>query len=152
MAEPLRVVLMVAHLAVAAIWLGSMAYSLTVLQPKVARFFPDVEDREQFLLLLAHGNRWKVVGLLATLMISGLGATVGSDGLVAIGYPVSLLLYAAAGAIFWYVSWRHWPARVFAVVEELPAFQHRLRVLAGIMLLLVGMAFVVALSVSVAPR
>lgn len=152
MSEPLRMLLVVAHLMVAAIWLGSMSYSLTVVQPKVATFFPDAEDREPFLVLLAHGNRWKVVGLVAVLIVTGLAIAVISGGLVAIGYAIALLLYAAAAGIFWYVSWRHWPARIFAVSEELPSFQRQLHVLATTMLLLVAMAFLVTLSVSVCVR
>lgn len=144
--------LVVIHLMVAAIWLGSMCYSLTVVQPKVAAFFPDAEDRELFLVLLAHGNRWKVVGLVAVLIVTGLAVAVVSGGLVAIGYVVALLLYVAATGIFWYVSWRHWPARIFAVTEELPGFQRRFRVLATTMLLLVAVAFLVALSANVGVR
>ena len=48
-------VVAVAHLTIAAIWLGSMVYSLLVVQPRVARFFPDESRREEFLLALAHG-------------------------------------------------------------------------------------------------
>ncbi len=144
--------LVVVHLTVAAIWFGSMSYSLTVVQPKVATFFPDAEAREPFLLLLAHGNRWKVISLVAVLVVTGLAVAVFSGGLVAIGYAVALLLYVMATGIFWYVSWRHWPARVFAVSEELPGYQRRLHVLATAMLLLVAVAFLVALVVSVRVR
>jgi len=152
MSELLRVLLVVVHLTVAAIWLGSMSYSLAVVQPKVATFFPDAETREPFLLLLAHGNRWKVIGLVTVLVVTGLAVAVFSGELVAIGYAVALLLYAAATGIFWYVSWRHWPARIFAVSEELPGLQRRLHVLATAMLLLVAVAFLVALVVSVGVR
>jgi Flp pilus assembly protein TadB len=149
MSELPRVLLIILHLTVAAIWFGSMSYSLTVVQPKVATFFPDAEDREPFLVLLAHGNRWKVAGLVAVLIVTGLAVAVISGRLVAIGYAIALLLYAAAAGIFWYVSWRHWPARIFAVSEELPSFQRRLRALATTMLALVAVAFLVALGVSV---
>jgi hypothetical protein len=43
----------VAHLTIAAVWLGSMVYSLTVVQPRVERFFPDPERREEFLVTLS---------------------------------------------------------------------------------------------------
>jgi Flp pilus assembly protein TadB len=152
MSDLLRLLLIVVHLTVAAIWLGSMSYSLTVVQPKVAAFLPDTEAREPFLVLLAHGNRWKVVGLVAALIATGLGVAVLSDGLVVIGYAVALLLYAEAATIFWYVSWRHWPARIFAVSEELPGFQRQLHMLATTMLALVAVAFLVALTVSVGIR
>ncbi|MGQ0774743.1 MAG: hypothetical protein ACT4NY_10040 [Pseudonocardiales bacterium] len=141
--------LVVVHLTVAASWLGSMAYSLTVVQPKVDKFFPDEERREEFLVLLAHGNRWKVVGLIAVLIATGLAVALTSSGLVTIGYAVSLVLYTIAAGIFWHVSWRHWPARIFAIAQEITGFRRRLRLLAATMLLLVGAAFVTALSVSV---
>ncbi|MEV6610869.1 hypothetical protein [Kutzneria sp. NPDC051319] len=137
--------LLVAHLVIAAIWLGSMSYSLTVVQPKVDRFFLDEEQREEFLVLLAHGNRWKVVGLVAALVLSGIALAV----LVTPWYAVSVVLYGIAASIFWHVSWRHWPARIFAVVEELASYRRRLRILASCMVVLVGVAFVFALGLTV---
>jgi hypothetical protein len=137
--------LLVVHLVIAAIWLGSMSYSLTVVQPKVDRFFPDEEKREEFLVLLAHGNRWKVVGLVAVLVLSGIALAV----FLSPWYVVSVVLYGIAAGIFWYVSWRHWPVRIFAVVEELAFYRRRLRVLASCMVVLVGVSFVFALAVTV---
>lgn len=144
--------LVVVHVTAAAGWLGSMAYSLAVVQPKVDKFFPDEERREEFLVLLAHGNRGKVIGLIAVILATGFAVTVTSDGLVTIGYAIALGLYAIAAGLFWHVTWRHWPARVFAITEELAGFRRRLRIVAATMLLLVGLAFVTALGVSVAVR
>jgi putative copper export protein len=61
------------HLAVAAAWFGSMAYSLFVVQPRVATFLTDYARREEFLIVLAHGNRWRVVGMITVLLLSGIG-------------------------------------------------------------------------------
>ena len=141
-------VVAVVHLTIAATWLGSMAYSLGVVQPKVTRFFPDEERREEFLLVLAHGNRWRVVALVGALMASA-AVTMVTWSRVAAAYAVALVFYAAAAAVFVNVSWRHWPARVFAVRAELEGFRRRLRVQAWAMLVLVGTAFMIALSVSV---
>jgi uncharacterized membrane protein len=137
--------LLVLHLTLAAIWMGAMGYSLTVVQPKVDRFFPDEEKREEFLLLLAHGNRWKVVALIAALMLTGVALAFD----VSAWYTISVVLYGIAAVIFWYVSWRHWPARIFAVVEELAAYRRRLRILASCMTLLAGSAFVFGLTITV---
>jgi hypothetical protein len=63
-------VVAVAHLTIAATWLGSMVYSLLVVQPRVALFFTDESRREEFLLALAHGNRWRVVAVVGALMLS----------------------------------------------------------------------------------
>ena len=138
-------VLLVLHLTLAAIWMGAMGYSLTVVQPKVDRFFPDEEKREEFLLLLAHGNRWKVVGLVAALVLTGVALAVD----VSWRYAISVALYGIAAVIFWHVSWRHWPARIFAVVEELAGYRRRLRLLASCMTGLAGAAFVFSLAVTV---
>jgi hypothetical protein len=140
-------VVTVAHLALAAVWLGSMIYSLTVVQPRVDRFFPDLVRREEFLLTLAQGNRRPVVALIAALLTTDLAVLVGRPE-VRLGYGVALVLYVLAGAVFVHVSWRHWPARVFALPEEPPGFQRRLRRLAWTMLGLVGAAFLTTLSVS----
>jgi hypothetical protein len=144
-------VVAVAHLTIAAIWLGSMVYSLLVVQPRVARFFPDESRREEFLLALAHGNRWRVVALVGVLMLSAV-AVILTWPRVMTGYATALVLYAAAAAVFVNVSWRHWPSRVFALPDELAGFRRRLRIQAWAMLGLVGLAFIVTLSVSVAAR
>jgi hypothetical protein len=143
-------VLLVAHLVLVATWFGSMAYSLGVVQPRVAKFFPDERRREDFLLVLAHGNRWRVVGLLVIITATCVAVVITAPARkTAVGYAASLVLYVAAGGVFAHVSWRHWPARVFALPAELAGFRRRLHVQAGAMLALVGSAFVVALSVSV---
>jgi hypothetical protein len=136
------------HLSVVAAWLGSMAYSLVVVQPRVARFFPDEQRREEFLIVLAHGNRLPVVLLIVAVIASALGVMVTSPPMV-IGYAIAVVLYAGAGAVFADVSWRHWPTRVFALADELESFRRRLRAQAWAMFGLVATAFVIALSMSV---
>jgi hypothetical protein len=138
----------VVHLTIAAVWLGSMVYSLTVVQPRVDRFFSDAERREEFLLTLAHGNRRPVVALVAALLLTDLSILVMRPE-IRLGYGIALVLHLLAGTVFAHVSWRHWPARVFALAGELPGFQRRLRQLAWTILVLVGAAFLTTLSVSV---
>lgn len=143
-------VLQILHLLVVGVWVGAMAYSLTVVQPKVDRFVPDDRRREELLTVLADGNRWKVVPLVATLLVTAAAVALLTDrGTVAAGYGVALVLYLAAAGVFVNVSWRHWPARVFATTAELPAFRRSLRVQAWVMLTLASSAFVVTLAVSV---
>jgi hypothetical protein len=135
----------VVHLALAAGWVGSMAYSLGVVQPKVARFFADERRREEFLLTLAHGNRWPVVALIVALLATAGGVIAASPRATAVGYTVAAVLYLAAAAIFVNVSWRHWPARVFALPEEWAGYRRRLGRQARAMLGLVGTAYLIAL-------
>ncbi len=139
----------VAHVTIAAVWLGSMVYSLGVVQPKVARFFDDIHRREEFITNLAQGNRWRVVGLIVALIATAGATMLTTSRAVAIGYAVVVGIYAAASAIFIHISWRHWPARVFARPEDLPRLHKRFRVLAWTMLAMVASAFLTALVVSV---
>jgi hypothetical protein len=139
--------IVVAHLTIAAVWLGSMVYSLMVVQPRVDRFFADHERREEFLVTLANGNRRRVVALIIALVLTDLAILIMRSEL-RLGYGIALLFYLLAGGLFVHVSWRHWPARVFALPEELPGFQRRLRRLAWTMLVLVGAAFLTTLSVA----
>lgn len=141
-----------AYLTVAAVWVGSMTYSLMVVQPRVARFFPDEQRREEFLQTLAHGNRWRVAGLIAAIVACGLGVIVtGPPRAMVAGFTIAVVLDATAGLIFYNVSWRHWPARVFALPEELASFRGRLRGQAWAMLLLAGTGYLTALVVSLRP-
>ena len=129
------------HAGLAAAWVGGMAYSLFVVQPKLKRYFgPDQEGRETLTAVIASGNRWKVVGLIAAIALSGLVLLLMHHQHWWIHAVKGLLLLCATG-IFWYVSWRHWPRRVFATAAEVPALQRRLVVLATTMLGLAGLAF-----------
>jgi hypothetical protein len=55
-------------------------------------------------------------------------------------------VYLVAAVIFVNVSWRHWPARVFALPKERPAFRAGLRRQAWVMTVLAGGAFLAGLA------
>jgi Flp pilus assembly protein TadB len=129
------------HAGLAAAWVGGMAYSLFVVQPKLKKYFgKDGDGRESLTTVIASGNRWKVVGLIAAIAISGAVLLLLNHDHWQL-HAVKGLLLLIATAIFWYVSWRHWPQRVFATTAELPALQRRLIGLATTMLGLAGLAF-----------
>jgi Flp pilus assembly protein TadB len=113
-------------------------------QPKLARMVGgDSDAQEDAQRILANGNRWPVVGMVTVLWLSGAALVAREPGdwlLVA----VKAALLAAASALFWWVSWRAWPRRVFALPTELPALQRRFRAVAVTMLALVGAAFVLS--------
>ncbi|GAB2563632.1 hypothetical protein [Kribbella endophytica] len=134
------------HAGLAAAWVGGMAYSLFVIQPKLAKFYArDAESREALTIIIASGNRWKVLGLIGVIAASGLVLLLlDTDHWWIHGVKAVLLL--AASAIFWHVSWRHWPHRVFATSAEVPTYQRRLRLLATIMLALAGTAFALGVA------
>ena len=134
------------HAGLAAAWVGGMAYSLFVVQPKLKKYFgPDQDGREALTTVIASGNRWKVVGLIAAIAVTGLGLLAITNEHWWIHALKGLLLLAAT-AIFWYVSWRHWPRRVFATSTERPTLQRQLIVLATTMLALAGTAFAVGVA------
>lgn len=129
------------HLLVAAVWLGAMTYSLIVVQPRAARELSP-EHYERLAQSLAAGQRWKVLGLVAALAGSGAGLAVlahgGGSRWAVIALHAGLL--AAAVAVFVQVSWRLWPRRLFALPAELPGVQARFRLVASVLLVLVGSA------------
>ncbi len=138
-------VLVLVHIGVGAMWLGSMGYSLLVVQPRVRRMLPDPARAEELYRELGAGNRWPVVGLIAVLAVSGIGLLFVHDG-HSYGWWLTIaakaLLLVAASILFWWVSWRGWPRRVFALQDELPAEQARFRRVAFAMASLVALAFV----------
>jgi hypothetical protein len=138
-------ILSLIHALVGTLWLGSMGYSLFVVQPRIARVLRNPEQAEDLFRELGAGQRWRVVGLIGLIALSGLGlvgllrpAPVG--WWVVVGLKAGLLV--AASGLFWWVSWRGWPRRVFALPAELPGVQRRFRYVALAMLGLVGTAYV----------
>jgi hypothetical protein len=142
----MTVALAIVHAGLAAAWVGGMAYSLLVVQPKLKRYFgADEEAREALTTVIASGNRWKVVGLIAAIALTGVALLVLESEHWWIHAVKGVLLLGASG-IFWYVSWRHWPRRVFATAAEQSVLRRQLVVLAGTMLGLTGTAFALGVA------
>jgi len=144
-----ELLLVLAHAGPAAIWLGSMAYSLFVVQPRIARVLRDPEQAEDLYRELGAGNRWRVIGLIGLIGVAGAGLVAvdpedGAGWWVVIA--VKAVLWLAASGLFWWVSWRGWPRRVFALPEELPGQQRRFRLVALALLGLVGTAAVLGVA------
>jgi Flp pilus assembly protein TadB len=146
------ILLALVHAGVGALWLGSMAYSLFVVQPRVARVLA-AGPAEDVYRELAAGNRWRVIALIAALAVSGLAlvplSAHPSGWWLLVIFKTLLLVLATA--VFWWVSWRGWPRRVFALPEELPPVQRRFRRVAIVMFGLVGLGFVLGVVVSRLP-
>jgi hypothetical protein len=142
----MTVVVAIVHAGLAAAWVGGMAYSLLVVQPKVKRYFgADEEGREALTTVIASGNRWKVVGLIAAIALTGAVLLVREQEHWWIHVVKGALLTGASG-IFWYVSWRHWPRRVFSTESEQFVLRRQLVVLAATMLGLTGTAFALGVA------
>jgi len=116
----------------AAAWLGAMLYSLLVVQPRATEYFGALHRYESFAVVLGAGVRWKVIAMAAALAVSGAGlvaiqiarADDPSTLWIALVVAKAVLLLLAV-ALFAHVSWRLWPARIFAATAELPAIQMR---------------------------
>jgi len=59
---------------------------------------------------------------------------------------ISAAIAVGASALFWWVSWRGWPRRVFALAAEIPGVQARFRRVSVAMAALVACAFVVGVA------
>lgn len=146
--------LLVVHLGAAVAWLGAMAYSLVTVQPRIARAVPDPVRAEEIYRELAAGNRWPVVAILGVLALTGVGLVVVADGRSAgwwAAMAIKALLWLAAAGLFWWVSWRGWPRRIFALPHELPTQQARFRRVALALTVVVGLAFALGVVASHLP-
>lgn len=144
MTAPLDALVVAGHLGLLGVWLGSMLYSLVIVQPRAARFFgADDDAHEAFLVTVGAGNRRPVLAILTVLGVSWalILAATGADAALLAAEGVAL---AAAAAVFAHVSWRLWPRRVFALPEERPAHRASLRRHASVMVALAAAAFLLA--------
>ncbi len=138
--------LAVCHALAGAVWLGAMVYTCFVLNPRAHTYFRSDKDFESFILTVSHGARWLVICALASMAATG-GALMALHGpsprpswLLLMALKIGL--FCAATVLFWYVSWRLWPARVFATVEEAPAFQKTFSRWARVMIAIASSAMV----------
>jgi putative copper export protein len=143
--------LAIGHTLVAAAWFGAMVYSLAVLQPRAARFFASDREFEDFVATISDGARWKVLTACLLLAATGLGlmvvqwhAAASPAWLALIVVKGGLLLVALA--LFAYVSWWLWPARILATPEEVPLFQRRFRRVGWSLIGLVGLGIVLGVA------
>lgn len=137
--------LTILHVLAGAVLLGAMLYSLTVVQPRARAYFTRPEEFEEFTAFVSRGARWRVVAALAIIGLSG-AAVATTVGRVSTAWTV---LFASKGCafvliyfLFVHVSWRLWPARVFAAREEIPLLQQAFRRVGAAMILLVGLSLV----------
>jgi len=127
-----RWILLSIHLLVSAGWFGAMAYNLLIQYPRARRFFGDDAQFESFTATLARGARWKVLGALGVIGLTGaLLIPLSRTDVRARQFNAILLaklfLWFLAIAIFWRVTWRLWPRRIFATEDELPAIRRAFR-------------------------
>ena len=137
------------HLLLAAGWFGAMAYSIGVVQPRLLRYFGSPQRAEEPATFVAAGARWKVIGVIAAIAVSGGALTLLRTERPAFWWLLigaKLALLVVASGVFWYVSWRMWPRRVFSLPAEIPARQAAFRRVGWVLLTLVGAASVLGVA------
>ena len=125
-------ILAVTHALAGAAWLGSMVYSLLVLQPRARAYFGNEGELEAFFVTISHGARGKVLLALGVIVVTGAGLMIErwphSISVRWLALVVAkVVLFAAALSLFIYTSWRLWPARLFASAGDLPRLQRTFR-------------------------
>ena len=146
----LHSLLAVVHALAAAAWFGAMFYSFFVLHPRAHAYFREPAEFETFIATLSQGARWKVLGALGMIALTGFG-------LVFVCWPrrlaptwgvlmmAKLILFFLAAGVFTHISWRSWPARVLATQEEIPHFQKAFRRAAVVMLAIAAFSIVLGI-------
>lgn len=145
--------LRVLHAVIGAVWLGSVYFSLMVLHRQSPELFDTIEEFEHYVTGLSDGNRWRVLSAIVGTAVTGFGLTwmmmSGGDSSPRLGWWIVMgakvgALFATAG-VFWYVSWRLWPERVFAVGDEIPELQRRGTILRAAMFSLILIGFILGI-------
>lgn len=137
----------VIHVLAGAAWLGAMIYSFFILHAGAKKFFRHESDFEAFITTVSHGTRWKVILGFSIIGVSGLGLILTRWPEVASKWWMALLagklaLFVAAVVLFVHVSWRMWPARVFATAEEYSQVQRTFRRVAAVMIAIAGLGII----------
>jgi hypothetical protein len=133
------------HLLSAAAWFGALVYRAFFVDPRATRFFAPAEH-ERFALHLADGMRYVVLAALLACGLSGfalLGLRWNPSApgwLTLMGLKAGV--WAAAFAVFAYISWVYWPRRVFAVSSEYGAIRRQGLGLALVMIAFAGLGMV----------
>ena len=140
-----------AHVVLAAVWLGAMAYSLSIVQPRTARFLADERRADELAAVLAAGARRKVLAVIALLAISGAALVLAAPAGERTGgwwalIVVKVGLLGVALGVFAHVSWRLWPARLFTSDDELPLVRARFRRAAVTLMALVAAGIVLGVA------
>lgn len=137
-----------------AAWFGAIFYKTFIIDARAFSFFPHRPDYERFSTHLAHGMRYLVIAGLVVCGASGFALAIvkwNSIGDVRFALLVAkVLVWVAAAVLFTYVSWVHWPWRVFASPEEMPRYRTQGRWLAAGMVALTGAGFALGQAMRVA--
>lgn len=120
--------LTIVHVWIGAAWLGGVWLSLTALHGRGPSLFARDADFERTIAGFSRGNRRVLIGCALAMAATGAALWVlrgPGDGLWQALVAIKAGLLVANAAVFAYVSWVLWPARLFALPAELPALRRR---------------------------
>ena len=144
----LTFILRAGHILSSSALFGAMFYSIAVLQPRAKRYFDEPRQFEEFIAFVSNGARWKMLAGFALIAMTGFmlmrlrGANNNRIWTGLICAKISVLIVMVC--FFSFVSWRLWPAHIFATTEEIPKFQRLFRFVAFTMMTLVTLEFILA--------
>jgi uncharacterized membrane protein len=143
-------VIAVIHVLAAAAWFGAIFYSHMFLYHRARAYFPAAADFEDFTTAISHGARRPVIAALGVVALSGVALLLLARGSHSSAWwafiSAKAVLFLAIIGLFAYISWRMWPARVFATARELPGTQRRFRRVAWLMLVLAGLSMALGVA------
>jgi hypothetical protein len=146
----LRSLLILIHALAGAAWLGAMIYNWFVLHPRARRHFPRDDDFEVFIATVSRGTRYPVLTVLVLIGLSGLVLLFFHRPAIMATMWIALIavkgvLYGVACVVFFHVSWYMWPARIFALPDEIPHIQITFRRVAAVMLAIVTLGMILGI-------
>jgi len=144
--------LLLIHDLVGGLWLGIILFVWIYMYPRARGLFAEDRDLEIFFLTLVDGSRWTVLAVCGAIGLSGIGMVAAHRGTSPSVIVVALLaikgaILTAAAWVVTHISWKMWPARVFATNAELPRIRRRFLVVALLMVALLGSALVLGIVV-----
>ncbi len=106
------------------VWIGAVAFNLFVLTPRARAWFAEDGAHEDFVFTVVHGLRWPVLAGAVAVVGTGMlrwwrlraAASSAWSGLMA----AKMACATVSVALFFFVTLRLWPKRVFATESELP--------------------------------
>ena len=106
------------------VWIGAVAFNLFVLTPRARAWFAEDGAHEDFVFSVVHGLRWPV--LVGAIAVVGTGLfrwwqqrAMASSAWSAL-MAAKMACAAVSVSLFFFVTLRLWPKRLFATEAELP--------------------------------
>lgn len=106
------------------VWIGAVAFNLFVLTPRARAWFRASGEHEDFVFSVVHGLRWPVLAGAIAVVGTGIARWISARPQASEAWAALMLGKIACAIVsvglFFFVTLRLWPRRVFATEDELP--------------------------------